>query len=90
MNVIALQEVRWQGNGNITILYSDTDSNRHERCISFVVHDNIYRNINNFEAISECICYLHIKDRIFNIIILNFYAPTGDDDDGIKSSFYDR
>jgi len=95
MDVIALQEVRWPGNfsirkGDSTILYSGTDNDRHERDVGFVVHDDIYRNVKHFDAINDRICYLHIKSRLFDVILLNWYAPTEEDDDDIKSTFYDR
>jgi len=78
------------GKGIQRILYSGTDNDKHERGVGFVVHDDIYRNVNNFVAISDRIWYLHIKGRIFDVIILNCCAPTEDDDNDIKSSFYDR
>lgn len=74
MNVIALQEVRWPGNNNIRkgdtiILYSGTDNDRHEIGISFIVHNDIYKNIKKFKTINDLICYFYIKGRLFEIII---------------------
>lgn len=52
-----------------------------------IIYTEIFKN---FEVINDYICYLLVKGRLFDVIILNYYALTEDDDDDIKSIFYDR
>jgi len=46
LHIVALQEIRWLGNGNVqaenaTVFYSGTNSNRHEKGVGFVVNNTI-------------------------------------------------
>lgn len=56
-------------------MFCVTDNGRQER--GFVVNDDVYNNVGNFEAISNRICYLNIQGKIFDVIILvkNNKAP---------------
>ena len=44
----------------------------------------------NFEPVDEHICYLRLKGKFFIITIICVHAPTEDNDDMVKSSYYDR
>lgn len=66
--MVALQEVRWPGNGSAksgshTIFYSGSKSNKHEYGVGFLVSDSILPNIKSFTAIDERIAFIHIKGK---------------------------
>jgi endonuclease/exonuclease/phosphatase family metal-dependent hydrolase len=44
----------------------------------------------NFELVDERICYLRLQGKFFNITIICVHAPTENNDNVVKSSFYDR
>lgn len=91
--IVALQEVRWPGNGNIksgnyTVFYSGTENNRHENGVGFLINDSILPNVKKFTAINERLCIIQIKGKIWDIALLNCYAPTEDKNNDAKSEFY--
>jgi len=93
--IVALQEVRWPGKGNIksgnyTIFYSETENDRHENGVGFLINDSILSNVKNFTAINERLCIIQIKGKIWDIALLNCYAPTEDKNNDAKSEFYER
>lgn len=99
LSILALQEVRWPGKGSVksgnhTILYFffyiGSKNNRHENGVGFLVSDSILPNIKTFTAINERICVVHIKEKIWDIVLLNCYAPTEDKNNEIKSNFYEN
>jgi len=85
LDVLALQEIRWTDNGNIkkeniTLFYSESENG-----IGFMVHD-MHKN---FSAVSDRICYVRIARKIFDLVIINCYAPTEDKNEDIKENFYE-
>jgi len=92
--IVALQEVRLLGNGNVKsgshiIFYSGLRSNRHENGVGLLVSDSILLNIKSFTAINERMCFIHIKRKIWDIALLNCYAPTEDKNNDVKNDFYE-
>ncbi|XP_025406282.1 uncharacterized protein LOC112680412 [Sipha flava] len=47
-------------------------------------------NVQEFEPISDRICYIEFKCKWFNIVIVNCYAPTEDKSEEVKNAFYDE
>lgn len=95
LHIVALQEIRWLGNGNVqaenaTVFYSGTNSNRHEKGVGIVVNNTILPCIKKFEAVNERICYIHIAGHKFDLILINCYAPTEEKDEEEKSAFYEE
>lgn len=92
--IVALQEVGWPGNGsvksgNYTLLYSGSRSNRHEYGVGFLVSDSILPNIKSFTATNERMVFVLVKGKIWDIALLNFYAPMEDKNNEVKSNFYE-
>lgn len=90
-----LQEVRWPGEGNIkkddkTIFYSGNRNGKYENGVGFVVNEPILPHVKTFQAISERICYIRLTGHIFDIVIINCYAPTEEKGEDIKESFYEE
>lgn len=93
MDITAVQEVRWDGSGSLktqemTILYSGGE--KHERGVGFVIKNSFLPNIVRFEPISDRSCYIELKGKWFNILIINCYAPTDDKNEEIKNAFYEE
>lgn len=62
---------------------------RHENGVGILVNNSILQNIKTFTAINERLCLVHIKGKIWNITLLNWYAPTEGKNNHIKSDFYE-
>ncbi|PNF27457.1 hypothetical protein B7P43_G12954 [Cryptotermes secundus] len=74
MKVVALQEIRWAGNGVISkndfqLFYSGTQQSR-KAGMRFYVKKEIAKYIIGFEAVNEKICKLRIKGKYRNITII--------------------
>jgi len=87
--------VRWPGDGNIksrkyTIFYSGTENNRHENGFGFLINDSILPDVDKFTTINEGLGIILIKEEIWDIALLNCYAPTEDKNNDVKSEFYER
>ena len=91
--IIAIQEIRWIGQGTLeekdhTIFYS-CDRKQHKLGVGCVVKKNFKHLVMDFEAISTRICTLRIKGVFFNYTIINVHAPTEVSTEEGKESFYD-
>lgn len=53
-------------------------------------NDKILHNTKSFIPVYGFICYIKISGRHFNLILINYYAPTEDKADDIKEMFYDE
>ncbi|KAL4083660.1 hypothetical protein QTP88_028976 [Uroleucon formosanum] len=94
ISILALQEMRWPGEGSLkkddkTIFYSGNRDGKFENGVGFVISENILPHVKDFQAINERMCYIRITGRIFDLIIINCYAPTEDIRDDIKEDFYE-
>ena len=92
MDVVALQEIRWIGTGEIkceeyTIFYSCNES-RHIFGTGFAVHNRVLSLVVGFEAINERMCVLRLRGKLFNYSLVNVHAPTEDKDIDEKDEFY--
>jgi exonuclease III len=94
VSIVAIQETRWLGNGNVqsgnsTIFFSGKEIGKHEHGIGFIVSNFILSSIKLFMPVNERLCYLQIAGRIFDICIINGYAPTEDQDEEVKNIFHE-
>jgi len=95
LDILALQEVRWPDSGNIksgstTFFYSGTNNGRCENGVGFMINEKILHNTKSFTPVNDRICYIKISGRLFDLILINCYAPTEDKADDIKEKFYDE
>lgn len=89
LDITAIQETRWPGQGNLkTYIYSGGLAC--QAGVGFVVSDELLPNVKRFEAINDRICYLELKSKWYNLVIINGYAPTEDKNEDIKNEFYER
>ncbi|KAE9521335.1 hypothetical protein AGLY_018266 [Aphis glycines] len=94
LDVLAIQEIRWTGNGNIkkeniTLFYSGSENGKHENGVGFMIQDKILPGIKHFSAVSDRLCYIRIAGRLFDLVIINCYAPTEDKNEDLKDNFYE-
>ncbi|XP_050439094.1 uncharacterized protein LOC126844740 [Adelges cooleyi] len=75
---------------NKTFFYSGTDGGKHENGVGFMVNEKVLHNIKTFIPVDDRICYIKIAGRLFDLVIINCYAPTEDKDDETKDKFYDE
>ena len=95
MNVVALQEIRWKGNGlikktNYTLYYSGNNDRQGQNGVGFMVFNRTNKSIMGFEPVSDRICTMRVKGKFHNITFINVYAPTEDTDESIVDDFYDQ
>jgi exonuclease III len=93
--IVALQEVRWPRSGNIrsgnhTIFYSGSEDGKYEYGVGLLIDNSMITNMKEFTAINDRLCYICIKGQIWDIILMNCYAPTEDKNNDIKSAYYEE
>jgi len=93
-DIIALQEMRWPETGNVksdnvTLFYSGPNNEKHENGVGFMIKDSRLKLVKKFESINDRLCYLTITGKIFDIVLVNCYAPTETADEDLKDAFYE-
>ncbi|XP_055385015.1 uncharacterized protein LOC129614453 [Condylostylus longicornis] len=95
IDILALQEVRWQGNGTIkksqyTFHYSGHTRRTGLYGTGFIVNNRIQKCILGFTPINERMSCIRIKGKFNNISIISAYAPTENADEEEKENFYEN
>ena len=93
IQIIALQEIRWKGHGQIkknkySLYYSCSQQKTCQFGTGFMVKKEIEKNIMSFTPINERICTLRLKGKLHNITFINVHAPTKEKIEE-KDKFYD-
>jgi len=92
MDLVALQEIRWFGNGilekkNCVILYS-WNPVRHVIGLGFYVNPRFLSNIPSFEPVNDRLCWIRFRGKYRNYSIINDHSPIEDKDDEENDTFY--
>jgi exonuclease III len=93
MDIIAIQEMRWTGEGiidkkNHTIFYS-CDRKHHMFGTGFIVNKRIKHLVTDFKAKTPRICKIRVRRLFFNYSFICAHAPTEEKDDDKKDTFYE-
>ncbi|CAG9576128.1 unnamed protein product [Danaus chrysippus] len=92
LDLIALQEVRWSGTGqiekqNFTFYYSGA-TKQGLYGTGFMVGRKLKPSILGFEPISDRLCSIRVKGKLYNSTFICCYAPINDAADETKDQFY--
>lgn len=93
MDLVALQEIRWVGNGRIRkrgydLFYSGPEIRTGQAGTGFIISSEMRKNFIGFEPLGDRLCKIRFKGYFRNISIISAYAPTEDASDEEKSVFY--
>jgi len=90
VDVVALQEIRWQDKKDFTLFYSGPKE-RTGRCgTGFIISSKMRKLFLSFEPLSNRIRKLRLRGHFRNITLISTYAPTEDSPDIIKDEYYDH
>ena len=73
-----------------TILQSRKNSGTREFGVAFIIDNKIKQHIKDFTPINERMCKIRIKTHFFNLTIINVHCPTEDQDEILKTEFYQK
>lgn len=75
--------------GNVTLLYSEPNNEKHENGIGFIIKDSLLNLVKKFQKVNDRLCCLTLISIIFDIVLINYYVPTETADGKLKSTFYE-
>jgi len=95
VNIVALREMRWQGEGclstgNMTLFYGGLTTSKQENGVIFLVHNSLIPWIKQFKAINDRICYIRINMNHRVMVIICAYVPTKSGNEEAKDTFYEE
>lgn len=94
IDIAAIQEVRWEGQGNITkkhfTMFYSGGKKQGKYGVAFLILGNTRNKVIDFKPINERLAYIRIEAKPFNISILNVYAPTEGASAEEKEKLYEK
>ena len=95
INVLALQEIRWVGQGridkkNFTMFYSGPKTRTGLGGTGFMIDSLTRKSFIYFEPINERMCKIRLRSNFRNISLISVYAPTNESNEEEKRRFYNQ
>ena len=93
IDILGIAETRWTESGKIrkdhhTILYAG--GQEHRNGVGILMKNNIARSIMGYWPICNRVIIFKLQGKLFNINILQTYAPTQDHNDEDIEQFYEE
>ena len=94
-NITAVQETRWPEANLLkgreyAFYYSGKMNGPREFGTGFIVLRRARDTVISFQPFDERLCSLRIRDKFFNITLINAQSPTEDKDEDMKDDFYEK
>ena len=92
-DLVALQEIRWQGHGeinkkNFTVIYSEPENRTGQYGTGFIILRKV--SVLEWEPVNDRLCRIRIRGKFTNLTIISSYAPTEDKGEEEKVEFYSK
>jgi len=80
IDLVALQEIRWQGHGeinkkNFTVIYSGPENRTGRYGTGFIISRKVKESILEWEPVNDRLCRIRIRGKFRNLTIISAYAP---------------
>lgn len=94
IDITALQEVRWKGEGEVTnqnyTLFYSGGNKQGKNGVGFIVTNKFRKHIIEHKAHSDRISYIRIKMATYNVTLVNVYAPPETTNNEEKEQWYEK
>jgi hypothetical protein len=96
LDLVGVQEVRWEGDGTApvgeyTFVYGKGNENHELGTVSFLLYiRESHQQLRGQSLLVTGISYTLLRDCWFHIFVLYVHAPTEDNIDDVKGSFYEE
>jgi endonuclease/exonuclease/phosphatase family metal-dependent hydrolase len=95
VDVVAVQEIRWQGQGRIdkkdfSLFHSGPKESTSRYRKGFIINAKMKKSFLSFEPLSDRLCKLRLRGEFRNISLISTFVPTEDSPGAKMDEFYDQ